>query len=206
MEHKYWTLSNSTCINPVLEKGGAVLRASKPENTGQLCSFIETCGFSDEIYFKLSKHFRAALMTAQRRCCIWVQFTNRSSLGKWKLLWQKNCVQCIINGKRVVAVTPAQLVDRGVPNAGRWSQENHDLWRWFSFSCIRKLCGLQSTSVCMLGGVHLFVWVFGNHRCRHSVLTNVPCHHPKSSASAGKFTPLNLLSSMALQKAEWLGI
>ena len=59
-----------------------MLRASKPENTGQLCFFIETCGFSDEIYFKLSKHFRAALMTAQGRCCIRAQLTDRSSFTK----------------------------------------------------------------------------------------------------------------------------
>lgn len=89
MEHKYQTLSNSTCINPVLEKGEAVLRDSIPENTGQLYSFIETCGFSDEVYFKLSKHFRAALMTAQRRCCIGVQFTNRSSFAKMKIALTK---------------------------------------------------------------------------------------------------------------------
>lgn len=57
--------SNSTCINPVLEKGEAVLGASMPENTGQLYSFTETCGFSAEIYFKLPKHFRVAQMTGQ---------------------------------------------------------------------------------------------------------------------------------------------
>lgn len=89
MEHKYRTLSNSACINPVPEKGEAVLGASVPENTGQLYSFIETCGFSDEIYFKLSKHFSAALMTAQRRCCTGVPFANRSSFAKVKIALTK---------------------------------------------------------------------------------------------------------------------
>lgn len=82
MEHKYQTLCNSAGINPVLEKGEAVLRTSLPENTGQLYSFIATCGFSDEMYFKLSKHFTAALMTAQRRSCMAARFTNRSSFAK----------------------------------------------------------------------------------------------------------------------------
>lgn len=56
-----------------------------PENTGQLHSFTETCGFSDEIYFKLPKHFQAALMTGQSRDCIGLQFTNRSSFANMKI-------------------------------------------------------------------------------------------------------------------------
>lgn len=55
-----------------------------PENTGQLYSFIETCGFSDEIYFKLLKHFQVALMTGQSRDCIELQFTNKSSFANMK--------------------------------------------------------------------------------------------------------------------------
>lgn len=123
MEHKYRTLSNSTCINPVLEKGEAVLRTSIPENTGQLYSFIETCGFSDEIYFKLSKHFRAALMTAQRRCCIGVQFTNRSSFAKMKIALTKE--PCPLHYKQKASgccnpCSPGRL------NTTRRSLENQD--------------------------------------------------------------------------------
>lgn len=123
MEHKYQTLSNSTCINPVLEKGEAVLRASIPENTGQLYSFIETCGFSDEIYFKLSKHFRAALMTAQRRCCIGVQFTNRSSFAKMKIALTKELCPVYYKQKASGCCNPCSP---GWLNTTRWSLENQD--------------------------------------------------------------------------------
>lgn len=101
MEHKYGTLSNSACINPVLEKGEAVLRASIPENTGQLYSFIETCGFSDEIYFKLSKHFRAALMAAQSRSCAGAQLADRSSFAKVKIALTKEL--CPVHYKQKVS-------------------------------------------------------------------------------------------------------
>ena len=154
MEHKYRTLSNSTCINPVLEKGEAVLRASIPENTGQLYSFIETCGFSDEIYFKLSKHFGAALMTAQRRCCTGVQFTNRSSFAKMKIALTKEL--CPVHYKQKVSGCCNPVLT--------WSTKHNTMVtrksRRSFFSCNRKplaLCGLQSTSACALADVHLFV-------------------------------------------------
>lgn len=89
MEHNYWTFQQQYMYNPVLEKGEAVLGASMPENTGQLYSFTETWGFSDEIYFKLPKHFQVAVVTGQSRDCIGLQFTNKSSFANMKIALTK---------------------------------------------------------------------------------------------------------------------
>lgn len=183
-------LSNSTCINPVLEKGEAVLGASMPENTGQLYSFRETCGFSAEIYFKLPKHFRVALMTEQG--------LYRTAVHKQKQLCKhENC-----SDKRTVS-SPLQSGRSscwnpcwpGQLNTSQWPLEHEDQPCFF---CSRMPLA-PYTFQSLLGNVHLFLWVF---RSRCSVLTNLQWHHQNLALRLVRFISPILLSNRALKKIQ----
>lgn len=120
-----------------------------PENTGQLYPFIETCGFSDEIYFKLRKDFRVALMTGQSRDWIGLQFTNRSSFANVKIALTKEL--CPVHYNQRLS-SCCNLCSPGQLNTSQWPLEHQDQPFFGCSSMPLALYIFQS----LLGNVHLF--------------------------------------------------
>lgn len=147
-----------------------------PEHTGQLYSFTETCGFSDEIYFKLPKHFWVALMPGQSRDCVGLQFTNKSSFANMKITLTKELCPVHYNQGVSSCCNPSSP---GHLNTSQGPLEHLDQT---CFSC-REMSLAPYIFQSQLGNGYLFVWVF---RSRCSVLTNLQRHHLKSGTEAGK--------------------